>query len=151
MKKVTLPGKEGNFYVLAQEYADHGNLSEVVRKYGDQIDICQRRFMLWELAMALQYLHCKDIVHRDIKLDNVLVADHPQGLTLKLADFGFAQHLDASSHYQVTNYKGTKRGYMAPEIHTAKNDQNQLYDGKAADIFAFGVVLYAVIMARLPF
>lgn len=151
MKKVTLPQKEGNYYILAQEYADKGNLAEVVRKYGTELKMSQRRFMIWELARALQYIHCKDIVHRDVKLDNVLVADHEDGVTVKLADFGFAQTVDSASGLLVGHYKGTKRGYMAPEIHAAKTDQDLRYDGKAADMFAFGVVIYAVMMGRLPF
>ena len=52
--------------------------------------------MFWELAQALQFLHCKDIVNRDLKLDNVLVCEHEEGLTVKLADFGFSLALDPS-------------------------------------------------------
>jgi serine/threonine protein kinase len=106
--------------------------------------------LFWELAQAVHYLHCKDIVHRDLKLDNVLVTEDDQGLTVKLADFGFATKLDPNQPL-VSSYKGTKRGYMAPEIHSCKNDSNLKYDAKATDIFALGVILYAMVMGRLPF
>lgn len=51
----------------------------------------------------------------------------------------------------MTSYKGTKRGYMAPEIHACLSSPTNKYDAKAADIFALGVMLYAVVMGRLPF
>lgn len=112
--------------------------------------MAHRRFLFGELARAVQYIHCKDIVHRDLKLDNVLVSEHEEGLTVKLADFGFAQSLDPIAPL-VGSYKGTKRGYMAPEIHAVKTDATTKYDGKAADMFALGVILYAMVMGRLPF
>jgi len=40
---------------------------------------------------------------------------------------------------------------MAPEIHACKDDKSKLYDGKAADMFALGVILFAIFMGRLPF
>ena len=67
-----------------------------------------------------------------------------------MADFGFAKIL-AEDDELVKTYKGTKRGYMAPEIHSCKDDPSRLYDGKAADIFALGVMLFAIVMGRLPF
>ena len=51
----------------------------------------------------------------------------------------------------IGSYKGTKRGYMAPEIHQCKENIKKTYNGKAADMFAMGVILFALVMGRLPF
>jgi serine/threonine protein kinase len=65
------------------------------------------------VGQALQHLHSNSIVHRDIKLDNILIIDHEQGVTAKLADFGFATTLRLDSPL-LNSFKGTRRGYMAP-------------------------------------
>lgn len=51
----------------------------------------------------------------------------------------------------IGSYKGTKRGFMAPEIHQCKDNPSKTYDGKAADMFALGVILFALVFGRLPF
>lgn len=101
------------------------------------------------MGQALSHLHGNSIVHRDIKLDNILIIQHDQGVTAKLADFGFATVL--SEGQRLSSFKGTRRGFMAPEIHACREDSSQDYDGKAADVFALGVVLFALVLGRLPF
>jgi serine/threonine protein kinase len=149
-KEVALPERPGNFCLLAQEHARHGNLLEVIK--GGRLSVAHRRFLFGEVGQALQHLHSNSIVHRDIKLDNILIFDHEDntGLTAKLADFGFASML-RSDQTTLNSFKGTRRGYMAPEIHASREDPNNYYDPKAADVFALGVVLFALVLGRLPF
>ncbi len=91
-REVALPGREGNFCLLAQEHARHGNLLDLIKKGG--LSIAQRRLLFWEVGQAVLHLHSNSIVHRDIKLDNILIFDHEEGeegeIIAKLADFGFA-------------------------------------------------------------
>jgi serine/threonine protein kinase len=54
-------------------------------------------------------------VHRDLKLENVLVTQNESQIQIKLADFGFASSTKQSN--LSNGYKGTKRGFMAPEVH----------------------------------
>lgn len=81
----------------------------------------------------------KKAVHRDLKLENILVDD---GLQLKIADFGFATYKKIS---KLTSYRGTKT-YMAPEIKEGKT-----YDGRATDIFSVGVILFIIVLGIFPF
>ena len=80
-----------------------------------------------------------NIVHRDLKLDNMLIDGK---MNIKVIDFGFAQEGQTSNLSQCI---GTD-SYMAPEIH-----QRQIYDGKSVDVFALGVILFTMVVGNLPF
>ncbi|XP_029654929.1 testis-specific serine/threonine-protein kinase 6-like [Octopus sinensis] len=96
-----------------------------------------------ELARTIQYLHTNNIVHRDIKLENILICEN----CIKLTDFGFSCKTencpDPDEHLRST-VCGTP-GYCAPEIMNAANK----YDPKCADIFSLGVVLYFMISGKM--
>lgn len=84
-------------------------------------------------------MHGKGVVHRDLKLENILVDDK---LNLKVADFGFATF---KKIHQLKSYKGTKT-YMAPEIKEQKT-----YDGMQIDIFSTAVILFIIVQGIFPF
>ena len=89
----------------------------------------------------MSYMHqTKGIIHRDLKPDNILVG---QDLNLVIGDFGQAQPYDSS---RLLNTRAGTSVYLAPEIH-----QNQKYDGKKADIFALGMVLFITVVGFFPF
>ena len=81
----------------------------------------------------------KKVAHRDLKLENILVDND---LNLKVADFGFATYTKIK---KLHSYRGTKT-YMAPEIKEGK-----IYDGRKADIFSAGVILYIIVHGIFPF
>lgn len=78
-------------------------------------------------------------MHRDIKLENVIIK--PSNLDLRLIDFGFAVRNDK----KLTIFCGTP-SYMAPEI-----VKKQEYYGKPADVWALGVLLFAMLYGKFPF
>ena len=97
--------------------------------------------MAQQLAVALRYLREHGVSHLDLKPSNLLVSGSQPPL-LKVADFGFAQHLDENA---------TERGlrgsplYMAPEILLKDH-----FDAKA-DIWSVGVILYEALFGKAPF
>lgn len=101
------------------------------------------RFIMKGLASALAYLHGLDIVHRDVKLENLLAefSDDGHVLSFKLADFGFAQKVNNRRLYLLC---GTPT-YIAPEILIKEGY------GKKIDIWAAGVVLYILHVGFPPF
>lgn len=87
----------------------------------------------------LDYMHGKNVVHRDLKLENILVDEE---LNLKVVDFGFATFRKI---HNLKSYRGTMT-YMAPEIKEGKT-----YDGKKIDIFSTGVILFIIVQGIFPF
>ena len=70
------------------ENAQHGSLLDFYKRTRPSMN--QIRWIYSELCEAIQYLHCNYIVHRDLKLENVLVSQNESQIQIKLADFGFS-------------------------------------------------------------
>lgn len=107
--------------ILVLEHAEKGSLMQVVRE--KRLSLPQIRQLFHQVCEAVEYLHCNYIVHRDIKLENVFVSVENNKLACKLGDFGFSTSCYSSEGLVLFNsFKGTKRGYMAPEIHEVLQD-----------------------------
>lgn len=92
-----------------------------------------------QLVSALKYMHGSGVVHRDVKLENILIDDD---FNIKLADFGFSSYKNINC---LDSFVGT-RTYLAPEVKA-----NVVYDGRKADVFSAGVVLFALANGIFPF
>jgi serine/threonine protein kinase len=99
----------------------------------------QAATIFWQLCNAVKHLHSRNISHRDIKPENILLDGH---LTVKLCDFGFAR-VQKPDALMMTPCGSPF--YSAPEVVDSRQ-----YDGKAADIWSMGVVLYAMCTCTLP-
>ncbi|CAD8193688.1 unnamed protein product [Paramecium octaurelia] len=100
--------------------------------------------ILLQLSNALSYLHQLDYVHRDIKLENVMMTQEP---LVKLIDFGLSVYLDSNKQY--SRHCGTST-YMAPELH----QEDKLIIGeilKKSDVFALGVLIFTLCYGCPPF
>ena len=106
-----------------------------------------------EIGAALQNLHAKELVHRDLKPKNIMLVDtgsvdeygHPQ-LRFVLLDFGIASKIDAANSLanRTMDGAGTPE-YMSPEQVASKETTHQ------TDIYAIGVILYQLLTGRVPF
>uniref|UniRef100_A0A8D8CW71 non-specific serine/threonine protein kinase n=1 Tax=Culex pipiens TaxID=7175 RepID=A0A8D8CW71_CULPI len=93
-----------------------------------------------QIISAVDYCHCKGIVHRDLKAENVLLDNE---MNVKLADFGFSNTFSEGT--PLRTWCGSPP-YAAPEVF-----QGVEYDGPKSDIWSLGVVLYVLVCGALPF
>jgi WD40 repeat protein len=130
---------EGKPY-LSLEYLEGGSLADQVK--GGPRPPVQAAWTVEALARAVHAAHEQGIVHRDLKPANVLLAADG---TPKVTDFGLAKHAD-SGMTATGEVLGTPR-YMAPE--QAEGLAKEV--GPAADVYALGAILYALLIGRPPF
>ena len=132
--------------VIVMELADGGNLCEYVKMRG-RLEEDEARLIFLQLILAVEYLHESGIVHRDLKLENILVCNNESGgsdVTVKIVDFGFSVFLrDPLKKLKI--FCGTP-SYMAPEI-----VQKREYVGRPVDAWSLGVLLFAIIAGHFPF
>lgn len=100
--------------------------------------------MLAQVADALAYAHACDVVHRDVKPDNVLI-DNDSGRAM-VTDFGIARAADSGSRLTQTGIAVGTPAFMSPEQATGDRE----IDGRS-DIYSLGVVGYLMLAGRLPF
>ena len=129
-------------YIYIQlELVDGGDLFSQLDPTGAGLPQAKARRLSIELAQGIAFLHSKNIVHADLKPENVLVH---QG-KIKICDFGLAG-------YKGTERHGTATGtgaYMAPELINRKST-TPYHLREAHDVWAFGIVMYAILFADLP-
>ncbi|CAG8647553.1 12368_t:CDS:10 [Acaulospora morrowiae] len=103
-------------------------------------DRCRRYFR--EMILGFEYLHENEIVHRDIKPDNLLLSKDD---VLKIVDFGVSEIFKGED--KIKKSAGSP-AFMAPELCIAHHGE---ISGKAADIWSMGVTLYCLVFGCLPF
>ena len=134
----TFKDNQNAYFIL--DYQPNKTLSELLlkRQHLSEIEIKHYGF---ELLLAIEYLHKRNIIHRDIKLSNVLLSEK---MEVRLCDFGLA--IDNGIEYQK-NICGTPN-YIAPELLNHKNGLKYSFE---VDIWAFAVLLYTLYFNKTPF
>lgn len=93
----------------------------------------------------MAYLHSKGIVHRDLKLENILLADNSSKPTIKIADFGLSKVFSPQS--ALTTMCGSPL-YMAPELLTVEQQGDY---SPAVDVWSVGIILFILLAGYSPF
>ena len=137
--------KTDQAYYLINEYCPGG---ELFHKVEQKLSETQISVIFKQILSGLSYLHSKNIVHRDLKLENILISDTEyvsitgeEYLDIKIIDFGNAKFFEKS----ITNNSIVGSSYyMAPEIFMKKS-------GKESDLWSAGVILYMLVVGSPPF
>jgi protein-serine/threonine kinase len=141
--------------ILVLSYCPGGDLFDVATTHRAALTPPLLRRMFAEVVGAVRYLHERRIVHRDIKLENVLVnltpselmqstdwANYPYSV-VTVTDLGLSRRIADDEKLET---RCGSEDYAAPEV-----IMGQPYDGRATDAWSLGVLLYALLESRLPF
>ena len=125
------------FFVM--EYAANGDLLKYLKSKGT-LDEEEGKYLFYQIVCGLRYIHRQGIIHRDIKLDNILI---DEAFHCKICDFGVSRYM--KPHELVNEQCGTP-AYLAPEIVLEMG-----YKGFGADIWSLGVLLFCILTGGMPF
>ncbi|KAK6202511.1 kinase-like domain-containing protein [Scheffersomyces amazonensis] len=134
--------KSGKYIGIVLEYASGGELFDYIlhHKYLKE-NVAKKLFA--QLVSGVDYMHSKGLIHRDLKLENLLLDKHKNVI---ISDFGFVN----SYNKDKNDYMKTSCGspcYAAPELVLTQSP----YEGRKVDIWSLGVILYAMLSGYLPF
>ena len=135
--------EDDKYILIIMEYINGGNLFSFVkkrRKLSEKIS----KFLFKQIILGLQHIHSHNIVHRDVKLENILI---DLNNTIKICDFGIGRVLSNPDDL-LYDQCGTPM-YMAPEILFSSQDKG--YKGFPVDIWSAGIALYIMLSGTLPF
>ncbi|CAD8135671.1 unnamed protein product [Paramecium pentaurelia] len=129
-----------DYIYLVMELLQGGELFDIILETPFFLE-SKIALIMFKIFDALEYLHTKNIMHRDIKLENILLKDKSENFDLKIADFGLASYTESEL---LIKRCGTP-GYVAPEIL-----DDQKYNEKV-DVFSAGIILYILLTGQAPF
>ena len=151
MKKMNHPNitkilevfEDEDYILITMEYINGGNLFSFVKKRR-KLSEKTAKFLFKQIILGIQHIHSHKIVHRDIKLENILI---DLNNNIKICDFGIGKILTYNK--QLLYDKCGTPMYMAPEI--LLSSKNHGYEGYPVDIWSAGISLYIMLSGTLPF
>lgn len=126
---------------LVMEFVGSDSLHSYLKSKPDRrLEESEAKRIFQQVISAVSYMHERNFVHRDIKLENILMDDK---LNTKIIDFGFSIYIPPDKKLSI--FCGTPQ-YMSPEI-VAKKE----YFGSPADVWATGILLFVMLVGSFPF
>ena len=151
MKKLNHPNitkilemfEDKKYILIIMEYINGGNLFSFVKKRR-KLSEKTAKFLFKQIIEGIKHIHQHNIVHRDIKLENILIDINNN---IKICDFGIGKILSSDKEL-LYDQCGTPM-YMAPEIFLSSKKNG--YEGPPVDIWSSGIALYIMLSGTLPF
>ncbi|WP_317851976.1 protein kinase domain-containing protein [Paraclostridium sp. AKS73] len=134
-------GEDGKVHYIVMELIEGQNLKDIIKNEGT-LDEYTALDIAKQIAKALGAAHRKGIIHRDIKPHNILISN--EGRIVKVADFGIAKAVSSSTITSTGSVIGSVH-YFSPEQAKGKFVSN------TTDLYSLGIVLYEMIIGRVPF
>lgn len=132
-------------FFLVMEYCTGGDLLQYLKRKRTLHEF-EVQEIVYQVARGLEALYKQNIMHRDIKLQNLLISKEGEKITIKIADFGLARY--------TTGYASTYCGtlpYMAPEVIQGYSyiDKSRLKYSTKAELWSLGITIYILLSGRL--
>jgi len=128
---------------IMMEMADNGDLLDYIKKSGNRPD-AESKHLFGDLMGGIDYLHGMEIVHRDLKCENILLFKNNK---VKIADFGFARlSVDSEGRRIYSETYCGSAAYAAPEILKGTR-----YNPKTSDLWSCGCILFIIVCGSMPF
>ena len=127
---------------IVLEHLKGGDLFDYLKYRHFKIDEARARDIALQIGKALKYLHSFGIVHRDLKLENIMMTDNTSSAVPKLIDFGLAKMIGPN---EKANEPFGTLGYVAPEI--LKKEPYSF----SCDVWSYGCIIFALLSGALPF
>jgi serine/threonine protein kinase len=131
--------EDENNFSLIMEYCEGGELFNYIVKK-QRLSEDESAYFFYQIINGIEYIHSKGIAHRDLKPENLLIGKNK---ILKIIDFGLSNFYDGKNRLQTPCGSPC---YASPEMVKGKK-----YDGFNIDIWAIGVILFAMLCGFLPF
>jgi eukaryotic-like serine/threonine-protein kinase len=139
----TASGPEEGFDFFTMEFIEGRTLAERLRE--GILPLRQARVIAGQICEGLAEAHRHEVIHGDLKSNNILIAEGPDGLRAVITDFGLARLRSTGGCGTMSGEIGGTPNYMAPELwHGARSSA-------ASDIYALGVILHEMASGRQPF
>ena len=134
--------KSGKYIGIVLEYASGGELFDFILKHKFLKENVAKKLFA-QLVSGVDYMHSKGLIHRDLKLENLLLDKHKN---IIISDFGFVNLYNKAKNDLMKTSCGSPC-YAAPELVLTQSP----YAGRKVDIWSIGVILYAMLAGYLPF
>ncbi|XP_065347312.1 ovarian-specific serine/threonine-protein kinase Lok-like isoform X1 [Cloeon dipterum] len=133
---------------IVMEYMQGGSLAQIFYKQKQKpFDEKLCKVWFYQLLLSLEYLDSKSIIHRDVKMENILVCNNTRNSPIKLADFGLSKMVSQSR--KAVTCCGSYE-YVAPEVISSEGAAGEPYSSKV-DIWSLGVTLFVCLSGKMPF
>ena len=159
--------KDHNYYYIVMEYVNGGSLTDCLKKYkikyGKAFPEEIVQYLMRQIVDAIKYIHQRNIIHRDLKLDNIMVnfdnANDKNNLNMmrakiKIIDFGFATKLTPDKHNLATTVLGSPINMdplILKEMANRGKRINQLGYDQQSDIWSLGTICYELLIGQTVF
>lgn len=133
-------GEEKGYHYIVMEYIEGKTLKQLIKQHGP-LSVAETIDVMEQLVSAVEHAHSRQVIHRDIKPQNVIVRNDG---TVKLTDFGIAVAQNAAQLTQTNSIMGSVH-YLAPEL--AKGQQASVQ----SDIYSLGILMFELLSGEVPF
>ena len=131
-----------DYYYIVLECMEGKDMFDYLKSRSFKITEDRAKELMFQLMQAVEYLHSYGIVHRDLKLENIMMSDNSEKSVPKLVDFGLAKILGPT---EKSDEPFGTLGYVAPEV------LKKEFYSFSCDMWSLGCICYALLSGSLPF